>query len=69
VTVTGLGTVKAIFSYWDEDDASDGAGWYLDADEDAEYNQNGRVIPAGAGFMVNRTASETGATITIPSAL
>lgn len=69
VTVEGLGEVWATFSYWDEDDASDGAGWYLDADEDAEYNQNSRVIPAGSGFLVNRPALETGATITIPSAL
>ena len=69
VTVEGLGNVKAIFSYWDEDDASDGAGWYLDADEDAEYNQNGRVIQAGSGFLVNRAGTEAGATITIPSAL
>jgi len=69
VTVPGLGEVKAVFSYWEEDDAMDGAGWYLDADEDAEYNQNSRVIPAGAGFLVNRTSGETGATITIPSAL
>ena len=69
VTVDGLGEVKAIFTYWDEDDASDGAGWYLDADEDAEYNQNSRVIPAGAGFLVDRMNNEAGATITIPSAL
>ena len=63
VTVEGLGTVKAIFSYWDEDDAMDGAGWYLDADEDAEYNQNGRVIPFGDGYLVNRTSSETDAAV------
>ena len=69
VTVPGLGTVKAVFSYWEEDDAMDGAGWYLDADEDAEYNQNSRVIPAGSGFLVNRAGTETSATITIPSAL
>ena len=56
VTVEGLGTVWATFSYWDEDDASDGAGWYLDADEDAEYNQNSRVIPFGDSYLVNRPA-------------
>ena len=69
VTVAGLGEVKAIFTYWDEDDAMDGAGWYLDADEDAEYNQNSRVIPAGSGFLVDRSTGEPDATITIPSAL
>ena len=69
VTVDGLGTVKATFSYWEEKDASDGAGWYLDADDDAEYNQNWRVIQAGSGFLVNRAGTETDATITIPSAL
>ena len=69
VTVPGLGTVKAVFSYWEEDDAMDGAGWYLDADEDAEYNQNSRVIAAGEGFLVNRPTLETGASITIPAAL
>ena len=69
VTVEGLGTVKAIFSYWEEDDAMDGAGWYLDADEDAEYNQNDRVISSGSAFCVSRSTSEEGATVTIPSAL
>ncbi len=69
VTVEGLGTVKAVFSYWEEDDASGGAGWYLDADEDAEYNQNSRIIPAGGGFLVNRPMLETGAAITIPAAM
>lgn len=69
MTVEGLGTVKAVFSYWDESAATDGAGWYLDADDDAEYNQNGRVIKAGSGFLVNRAGTEQDATITIPSAL
>ena len=69
VTVAGLGNVKATFSYWDADDAMDGAGWYLDADEDAEYNQNDRVISSGSAFCVSRSTSEEGATVTIPSAL
>ena len=70
VTVEGLGTVKAVYSYWTEADGpSDGAGWYLDADENQEYNQNGRIIEAGSAFCVERDALETEATLTIPSAL
>ena len=70
VTVEGLGTVKATYSYWASGDgAKDGDGWYLVADEDARYNQNGRVIKAGSAFCVDRDGGESGATLTIPSAL
>ena len=63
--------VKAMYTYWAaEDDPEDGPGWYLDADGDAEVNQNELVtIPAGSGFLVSRFASEPDATVTIPSAL
>ena len=63
--------VYAKYVYWAaEDDPEDGAGWYLDADGDAEVNQNEAVtIPAGGGFLVSRFASEPDATVTIPSAL
>ena len=61
--------VSAIYSYWTEDDAEDGAGWYLEADTDATVNQNDVVITAGTGFLVFRDAGESAATITIPAAL
>ena len=63
--------VKAEYTYWTEDDEpGDGAGWYLEADEDAEVNQNELVtIPAGGGFLVSRNGAEPDATVTIPSAL
>ena len=70
VTVDGLGTKKATYVYWTEDDGpEDGAGWYLLADDDAEYNQNDRPIEAGAAFCVDRSTGEPEATLTIPSAL
>ena len=70
VTVEGLGNVKAIYSYWTEEDGpADGAGWYLDADENQEYNQNSRVIAAGEAFCVERDSTESDAALTIPSAL
>ena len=64
-------TVTAKYVYWRADeDPEEGAGWYLDADGDAEVNQNELVtIPAGGGFLVNRNGAEPDATITIPSAL
>ena len=64
-------TVTAKYIYWRADeDPEEGAGWYLDADGDGEVNQNDLVtIPAGAGFLVSRNASEPDATVTIPSAL
>ena len=64
-------SVKAKYTYWTAgDDPEEGPGWYLDADEDGEINQNDIVsIPAGAGFLVSRNASEGEATLTIPSAL
>ena len=62
--------VAARYVYWTADDgAEDGAGWYLEADEDATVNQNDLPIAAGEGFLVFRDAGEAGATITIPSAL
>jgi hypothetical protein len=63
--------VKAKYIYWRAgDDPEDGAGWYLEADEDAEVNQNELVtIPAGGGFLVSRNGAEPDATVTIPSAL
>ena len=64
-------TVTAKYVYWTaEDDPEDGAGWYLDADGDAEVNQNDLVeISAGGGFLVSRANTEPDATVTIPSAL
>ncbi len=61
--------VAAKYYYVTEDDAEDGAGWYLQADEDYEYNQNDVEIEAGEGFLVNRASGEPDATITIPAAL
>ena len=70
-TTFGGKTVTAKYIYWTEDDEpEEGAGWYLDADGDAEVNQNDLVtIPAGAGFLVSRPAAEATATVTLPSAL
>ena len=63
-------TVSAKYVYWTDEDAEDGAGWYLDADSDATVNQNDLVaLDAGVGFLVSRTAKETNAMLTIPSAL
>ena len=63
-------TVNKEYVYWLEEDAEDGAGWYLDADGDAEVNQNDLVkISAGGGFLVSRANTEPDATVTIPSAL
>ena len=56
--------VPAKYYYWDEDDAEDGAGWYLLDDEDAEYNQNGVLLPYGDGFLVNRASGESSETLT-----
>ena len=46
--------VPASYVYWEEDDAEDGAGWYLEDDEDATVNQNSVNIPFGTGFLVYR---------------
>ena len=65
-----LGTVKEKYTYWEAGDTEDGAGgWYFEDDENAEYNQNARVIAAGEGFYLQGTASEIGQSISIPSAL
>ena len=62
--------VAARYVYWTADDgAEDGAGWYLEADEDATVNQNSLQIEAGQGFLVYRDTFEAGATVTIPAAL
>lgn len=70
-TTFGGKTVNKSYVYWTaDDDPSDGAGWYLYADEDATVNCNELVtLEAGEGFMVFRMASEPDAEITIPSAL
>ena len=58
------------YVYWTEDDAGDGAGWYLDADVDATVNCNETVtFGPGEGFLVSRMSDEPGAMITLPSAL
>ena len=65
-----LGTVKATYKFWWAEDTVAGVrGWYFEDDGDAEYPQNDRVIKAGEAFCVNLNPNETGATITIPSAL
>ena len=62
--------VPASYVYWTADDgAEDGAGWYLEADEDATVNQNSLELAAGQGFLVYRNGLEADATLTIPSAL
>ena len=63
--------VKASYTYWtDDDEPANGAGWYLEDDEDTEVNQNELVtIPAGSGFLVSRSSDESDATVTLPSAL
>ena len=63
-------TVAKEYVYWTDEDAEDGAGWYLAKDEDATVNCNDTVIlQAGEGFLVNCTPTEIGESITIPSAL
>jgi len=63
-------TVNKEYVYWLDEDAEDGAGWYLNADTDATVNCNDTItFAAGEGFLVSRTGSETDATITLPSAL
>lgn len=61
--------VPAKYFYVTEDDAEDGAGWYLEADENYEYNQNSVELEAGEGFLVNRASGEPEVTITLPAAL
>lgn len=70
VTVDGLGTVTKSYKFWWAEDAVAGVrGWYLLADANGEYPQNGLEIEAGAAFCVTRAVSEPDATITIPTAL
>jgi len=65
--------VPAEYQYFvDEDDEFAGTGWYLvkDYEGDLEINQNERVkLAPGQGFMVYRSALDTGASIVVPSAL
>lgn len=62
--------VWASYTYWAEGDgAEDGAGWYLEADEDATVNQNGVVIPFGTGLLVYRDGSEADAQLTYSGAV
>ena len=69
-TTFGGKTVAKEYVYWTEEDAEDGAGWYLAKDEDATVNCNDSItFEAGDGFLVYRTASEVSATITLPKAL
>lgn len=61
--------VPASYVYWTAGDGAEGgAGWYLEADEDATVNQNSLPLAAGQGFLVYRNGLETDATITIPAA-
>ena len=48
------GEKPAQYVYWREkDDPEEGEGWYLNADEDGEINQNGREMNFGDAFVVN----------------
>lgn len=63
-------TVDQSYVYWtSDDDPSDGAGWYLVADEDATVNQNKVEIPFGEGFLVYRMTSEVDAGLTYAGAV
>ena len=69
-TTFGGKQVAQKYVYWAaDDDPEEGAGWYLYADEDGETNQNALILEAGEGFLVQRSATETEAKLTIPSAL
>ena len=58
------------YVYWAEGDgAGDGAGWYLEADEDATVNQNDVNVPFGTGFLLYRDVLESGATLTYAGAV
>ena len=62
--------VAARYVYWTADDgAEDGAGWYLEDDEDATVNQNAVNIPFGTGFLVFRDAGEANANVTFAGAV
>ena len=46
--------VGEVYIYWREkDDPEQGEGWYLNADEDGEINQNSRVVALGDSYCVN----------------
>ena len=70
-TTFGGKSVAKSYVYWAaDDDPEDGAGWYLEDDEDATINCNDTItFDAGEGFLVSRMASEAGAAITLPKAL
>ena len=56
-----LGTVKEKYTYWEAGDTEDGVGgWYFEDDENAEYNQNSRIIALGEGYYVQGDPSEIG---------
>ena len=66
----GGNQVAQRYVYWAEGDgAEDGAGWYLEADEDATVNQNSVNVPFGNGLLLYRDGSETDATLTYSGAV
>ena len=68
--VTDLGEVYAEFYFLDPDSAKVfnlTPGWYLSEDADFAYCQNDRIVPAGAGFMIDNQDGEV--SLSIPPAL
>ena len=60
-------TYYATYKYWrEDDDPEQGAGWYFASDDNGDYNQNGRIIEAGEAFCASISATELGASLTIP---
>ena len=60
-------TYYATYKYWREsDDPEQGPGWYFASDDNGDYNQNGRIIEAGEAFCASISATELGASLTIP---
>jgi hypothetical protein len=60
-------TYKATYKYWREDDEPEqGPGWYFASDTNGDYNQNSRIIAAGEAFCADISATELGASLTIP---
>ena len=63
-------TYKATYKYWREDDEPEqGPGWYFASDTNGDYNQNARIIAAGEAFCADISATELGASLTIPDPL